>query len=379
MPTPLDIAVVRPATLDDVDALVAISSQVGIGHSKPDIVREDVAFSQSLLRGESAWNQGPLYLCSEAFSADMRERHGVVGQCKLEMMAAGVWRKKDKYRRFLTGGTRVDGTFEYLEYDAGPKNALEFAANAVHTSHRGKGIGSLHIRARMLLLRHLLKSMPQIQTIVSVTLTQEDTEKSKAGGGMYYPFYEQCVKPFFGNRDFDTIDTLRYQNRARDGSVQFVDEFLQGLGENDPPRTIPMHLMPPEARKQFGCVRKDTNRTHEFFLRMGFEHRGRHDVLDSSVVLETPRARFEGIAEVDRYTAKADSNAGRSESDKPRVFMASVSNPDWTIADFRCVRAPVTELPGKVLGVHPMVLGLVGARNGDALDVLAVGGEAGGS
>jgi hypothetical protein len=96
MPTPLDIAVVRPATLDDVDALVAISSQVGIGHSKPDIVREDVAFSQSLLRGESAWNQGPLYLCSEAFSADMRERHGVVGQCKLEMMAAGVWRKKDK-------------------------------------------------------------------------------------------------------------------------------------------------------------------------------------------------------------------------------------------------------------------------------------------
>ena len=59
--------------------------------------------------------------------------------------------------------------------------------------------------------------------------------------------------------------------------------------------------------------------------------------------------------------------------------MASVTNPDWTIADFRCVRAPVTELPGKVLAMHPMVLGLVGARNGDVLDVLAVGGEAGGT
>jgi arginine/ornithine N-succinyltransferase beta subunit len=377
MPPPLDIALVRPATLDDVEALVAISSQVGIGHSKPDIVREDVAFSQSLIRGESAWNQGPLYLCSESYAADMTQRHGVVGQCKLEMMAAGVWRKKEKYRRFLTGGTRIDGTFEYLEYDAGPKNALEFAANAVHTNHRGKGFGSLHIRARMLLLRHILKSMPHIQTIISVTLTQEDTEKSKAG--MHYPFYEQCVKPFFGNRDFDTIDTLRYQNRARDGSVQFVDEFLQGLGESDPPRTMPMHLMPPESRKQFGSVRKDTNRTEDFFLRMGFEHKGRYDVLDSSRLLEAARSRFEGIAEVDRYTAKSDRNAGQSPDAKSRVFMASVTNPDWTIADFRCVRAPVTELPGKVLAMHPMVLGLVGARNGDALDVLAVGGEAGGT
>ena len=87
MPPPLDIALVRPATLDDVEALVAISSQVGIGHSKPDIVREDVAFSQSLIRGESAWNQGPLYLCSESYAADMTQRHGVVVATSMPMLA----------------------------------------------------------------------------------------------------------------------------------------------------------------------------------------------------------------------------------------------------------------------------------------------------
>ncbi len=370
--TPPDIVLVRPATRADTDALTRIARQVGIGHSQPAEVADDIDFSQALIAGQSPWHQGPLYLCSEAISAGTLERRGVVGQCKLEVMAAGVWKRQARKRRFIVGREPITADYEQLEYDAGPQHAMEFAANAVSKDHRGLGIGSMHIRSRLLLLRHLLRKLSHIETVCSVTLTQEDTSASTPDA-LVYPFYEHAVRAFFGGRAFDEVDRLRYKNRARDGSVQFVGEFLQSAGEHDPFRAIPCHLLPDHVRSALGSVRASAERTHAFFLKLGFKHHGRYDVLDGSQVLELPRDHFEAVCRVETFVARSDKNVPPYAPQ--RVFMVQPQQgKDFDISRFRCVRAPVVEDRGE-LHVRKEVLGLIDARDGTMLESLLPGDE----
>lgn len=146
-----DCLISRPARLEpaEIQDLVECARTVNLGNTRPELVRHHIDTSLKTLREERPFEQGCIYLVTDLYPRDGKQRR-FAGACKIQAMVDACWRQK---RRSRNGGRgRLTSEYGILIFDHEASNGIEIAGNVVPPEFRSQGIGTFHLQSRLLFL-----------------------------------------------------------------------------------------------------------------------------------------------------------------------------------------------------------------------------------
>jgi arginine N-succinyltransferase len=328
--------VVRPVRLEDLDALVALTTVSGFGlTSLPkdrDLLHRRISDS---LRGFEAMAEEPggeTYL----FVMEDRETGAVVGISGIVAKVGGfepfyAYRVEEHVRESQVLKVRRELTCLHLVAEhSGP---CEIGSLFLHPEHRRHGAGRLMSLCRFLFMAEHPRSFDP--TVIAEMRGVIDEEGR-------CPFWEGLGRHFF-DLDFPKADYLSTKNK------KFIAELMPG-------HPIYVALLAPDARAAVGRVHVDTEPALRMLEDEGFKYSGMIDIFDGGPVITCPLDEIRTVREsVKRVVSEVAEVPAGAE-----IFL--VGN---TLSDFRACLGPVGKDPAGGVVLSEAVAEALGVSAGD--------------
>jgi len=310
--------IVRPATSDDHDALMALAKKTGPGLTTlPDdasVLAEKISNSIASFKKEVSMPGVENYL----FFLEDTETNQVVGCCAL---AATVGLDDAFYTYHL--GTVVHTSAEhnvhniintlYLGNDF--TGTTEICTLFLDPEYRKNGNGQLLSRCRFLFIA-LYEQRFASKVIAEMRGVSDEHGES--------PFWNALGNHFFTMK-FTDADAL-----SAEGHNQFIAELM-------PKYPIYLSLLPKEARDVIGIVHPDTRPAIRMLEKEGFEYRGYVDIFDAGPTIEVTTQKIHSIRKSSNYRVHIIEDSEFDFTQSQQYMLASQKLIDFRASYGQCI------------------------------------------
>jgi arginine N-succinyltransferase len=338
------MVIVRPVTMEDLDALAELAGLAGVGLTT--LPKDRGLLAKRIERSEASFRKfvdrpgGESYLFVMADTAS-RPRGRVVGAC-------GIVSKVGGFEPFY--GYRIETQLFESRIIGVHK---EVPMLKLHEEHDGPGeIGSLFLHpdwrhsgnGRLLQLVRFLFMAEHPELFETTVLSEIRGVLDERG---HSPFWDALGRHFFGI-DFAEADRLSVVNK------KFIAELMP-----DHPIYIP--LLPADAQAVIGKPHRDSERAVKNLEAEGFRFANMVDIFDAGPVVSCPRDEIRTVRESRRTVVAAISS---EPIDAPEYMIGT------TTEKFRACKGPV-EFAGRAgVRIGADVAAALELKVGDAVRVV---------
>lgn len=336
----------RPATLDDHAAVLAIAQQAGFGMTSlpPDaeVLRAKIEASVKSFAGtyEKPGQESFFFVL-----VDADEGEKIVGTCGIK---ARIGLTQPFYSYKLTTITQASSQLDIfsqqtlLQVTNDLTGATEIGALFLLPSHRRDRMGKMISLARFMFIAAHRKYFAD--TVIAEMRGVHDVSGDA-------PFYNALPKKFF-QMPFPKADYIN----ATQGN-QFINDLM-------PKYPIYLSLLPKSARQVVGQVNAASEPAKIMLERQGFKYTGYIDIFDGGPTLVAPTDQVEVIAKSQRGTITAIEEL----PEETTKFMIS----NERFADFRCTVGRVEVRAGGTLAITARLATRIGVKLGDTVRVVGI-------
>lgn len=331
----------RPATLDDQQAVLALARQAGFGMTSlpPDeaVLRAKIEASVASFSGKYPKpGQESFFFVLE----DQENAGHIAGTCGIK---ARIGLTQPFYSYKLTTITQASTQLDIfskqtlLQVTNDLTGATEVGSLFLEPSYRRDRMGKMMSLARFL----FIAAFPTYfaDQVIAEMRGVHDVEGSA-------PFYNALPKKFF-QMNFAKADYIN----ATQGN-QFINDLM-------PKYPIYLSLLPKSAQQVVGQVNSASEPAKMMLERQGFKYTGYIDIFDGGPTLVAERTAIHSVAE-----SKLGKIVTISElPEETRIFM--VSNDQF--AAFRCTLGRVFVTPEGEISVTPRLARRLGVTTGDTV------------
>jgi len=340
------MVIVRPVSMDDLDALAELAGLAGVGLTT--LPKDRALLGKRIERSETSFRRladrpgGESYLFvmeDTAARADGRGR--VVGACGIVSKVGGFepfYGYRIETQRFESPAIGVHKEVPILKLHEEHDGPAEIGSLFLHPDWRHSGNGRL-----LQLVRFLF--MAEHPELFETTVLSEIRGVLNERG--HSPFWDALGRHFFG-LDFAEADRLSVVNK------KFIAELMP-----DHPIYIP--LLPPEAQAVIGKPHRDSERAVKNLEAEGFRFANMVDIFDAGPVVSCPRDEIRTVRESRRLVVAAISD---EPIDGPEYMIGT------TTATFRACKgcAEVTRDGARITAAAAAALDV---KMGDAVRIVA--------
>jgi arginine N-succinyltransferase len=322
--------VIRPAEAADLEALESLISQVRAGITSLAIDRETlrqrIEQSQTSLSTEVGKPGDERYF----FVLEEPGSDEVAGMCAIRA-SVGLHEAFYSYRV----GTEVHASKElgihrklpalYLSNDY--TGCTELTSLFLGPSHRGKGLGTLLSKSRLLFMSEFPERFGD-KVIAEIRGVSDATGRS--------PFWDGLGQHFFA-MDFPTADHL-----VGAGNKSFIAELM-------PKHPIYVLFLPPEAQEAIGEPHENSRHALRLLEDEGFHYENYIDIFDAGPTVEcrregigavrTSRRRHARLAAIEDGAARCLLSNTRARDFRCCLSTANLDGPDAAIIDRKTAEA----------------------------------------
>lgn len=330
--------VIRPVAVNDLDALLALTTSTGYGlttlPADPEFLRKRIGRSQRSFAGMGDQPAGESYL----FVLEDTTTGNVIGTSAAVSKVGGF----EPFYAFRIETTVHESKFlgvrreiRCLHLVAEHNGPCEIGSLFLSPEHRGGSNGRLLSLARFLFMaEHEACFDPMV--LAEMRGVVDDQGRS--------PFWDAVGKHFF-NIDYPRADYLSVINK------RFIADLM-------PKHPIYITLLPPEAQAVIGLVHEQTRPALRLLESEGFAWTGMVDMFDAGPIITCPLKDVRVVRESRRATV-AEVAGGEVAGEHRLVTNAR--------PDFRACTAAIGELPDGRVRLPSEAAGALGVKTGDAV------------
>jgi arginine N-succinyltransferase len=331
----------RPATLDDHDAVLALAKQAGFGMTSlpadAAVLREKIEASVASFDGsyKKPGQESYFFVLVDA------EKSGhIAGTCGIK---ARIGLTQPFYSYKLTTITQVSTQLDIfskqsmLQVTNDLTGATEVGALFLEPSYRRDRMGKMLSLARFL----FIAAHPQhfAESVIAEMRGVHDVDGNA-------PFYNALPRHFF-EMPFDKADYIN----ATQGN-QFINDLM-------PKYPIYLNLLPKSAQRVVGQVNAASEPAKAMLEHQGFKYNGYVDIFDGGPTLIAERDQIHVV----RAHAKATVGAIADLSEDATQFIVS----NGRFEDFRCATGRASMLTDGSVQITPRLAARVNLKLGDAV------------
>lgn len=334
----------RPATLDDHDAVLELARQAGFGMTSlpPDegVLREKIEKSVASFAGnyDKPGQEGFFFVLVDP------EKNHIAGTCGIK---AGIGLSQPFYSYKLTTITQISTQLDkfskhtLLQVTNDLTGSTEIGALFLQPEYRRDRLGKMLSMARFLFIAaHKERFSDQV---IAEMRGVHDTEG-------HAPFYSSLAKHFF-DMPFTKADYIN----ATQGN-QFINDLM-------PKYPIYISLLPKAAQKVIGQVNAASEPAKAMLERQGFKYTGYIDIFDGGPTLLAERDQIHAVRESKQATVG-------------EVIELPEGTPKYVVtndgfADFRCAVGRMA-IAGDKVQLSPRLAARVNLKPGDRLRYYAI-------
>ncbi|MFQ6022894.1 MAG: arginine N-succinyltransferase [Acidiferrobacterales bacterium] len=276
--------VIRPSTLDDLDALIGLGAEAGAGMTNLPRERELLeakiqasidGFAREIGDSDKPGEESYLFMMEDSSAGK------VVGCCGI-IATVGLSRPFYSYRLVRLPHTsrelkRYD-TLTVLQMVNEYRGAAEIGTLYLTPTYRKNGNGSFLSRSRFLFMAEFPQRFPEL---IMAEMRGMQDEQGRC------VFWESVGRHFL-DIDFSYADYL-----SAVGKYQFIADLM-------PKHPIYLRLLPKAARDVIGVPHEATRPALKLLEREGFRHEGCVDVFDAGPTIQCPLSEIHTVRESTR-------------------------------------------------------------------------------
>jgi len=338
--------VVRRAQLSDLDALMHLSHEVGVGMTT--MPTDEASWRKKLAQTDSDFDKtidepnGEIYF----MVLEDSEKSKVVGCCAL-YAGVGMQQPFYSYRlsRLTKSSEKLDITIhtDILHLVNDYMGCTELGSLFVLPKYRHDGVGKFLSRSRLMLLADFPERFnKRVFAELRGWLNEHDQS----------PFWENVTSKFFG---------ISYQGAdfisAIDGS-QFISDLM-------PKHPLYLELLPKEARDVVGKAHKDAMGAMTILQREGLEYTGYLDVFDAGPCIQANVENVKSVSNSETVNiARIEEILDPNHVNNPQI----ISN--RCLKNYRLVEQPVQFLSDKEIVISPSTAKALNVSQGQSVRIV---------